>query len=235
MNRNFWKLHWYERGITYKSLDTNLAVQRTRGGIPISQKSFDEIMSYVSTVLKLKKNDSVLELFCGNGVMTIPLSKICKSIVAVDFSKSLLETLLEQKPVNVEIILGDVLNLDLPLKKFDKVLAYAGIQYLTEPEMAMLIKQVHRFLVPGGTLFIGDIPDSAKKWEFFTTPAREREYFEGLTSNSDSIGTWYDKKWLIKLLENFGFNCVEILTQPKTQINSHYRFDVAAKKVESLD
>lgn len=42
-------------------------------------------------LLNAGKSDTILEIGCGTGRLTIPTAKICKSVVGVDFSECMLE------------------------------------------------------------------------------------------------------------------------------------------------
>jgi 2-polyprenyl-3-methyl-5-hydroxy-6-metoxy-1,4-benzoquinol methylase len=63
-----------------------------------TEKEVELFSKYISS------DSRILDLGCGNGRLTIPLSKICKEITAVDFSEKLLESI---KGDNIKTVLED--------------------------------------------------------------------------------------------------------------------------------
>lgn len=61
----------------------------------------------------VNKNDTVLEVGPGKGILTDVLSKKAKKVVAVEIDQNLTKTLREKNYDNVEIINDDILNIDL--------------------------------------------------------------------------------------------------------------------------
>lgn len=230
MTSQRWKAFWEKQGSQFKGKNKNLGVQRSRSGVPSSLEEDAKLMSHIYSMINLKASDDVLELFCGNGLITIPLSKKCKSVLAVDFSENLIDEIHSLRLENVETVMENVMKLDYSSRRFDIVIAYAGIQYLSEQEVAQLMTKIIECIKPGGTLLIGDIPDVEKRWQFISTSKYEERYFDDLIIMGDPIGTWYEKSWILKLLNHVGFDDSQVMQQPDSQINSHYRFDVIASK-----
>lgn len=225
-----WNLHWNSRFEGPDKDDLFSPVQRTKNGKSITRKEFQEVINHVSYHLSLTPQDKVLELFCGNGVMTYALASRSAEITAVDYSKSLLGRLDRNKPENVITFLNDVMELNLSKASFSKVVAYAGFQYLSEDQAAVLIARISKWLVPSGNLFIGDLPDIYRRSEFAMGGQGEHSYFDAVIKDGDPIGTWYDPYWIKGILERACFDKVEILEQPYGHLNSHYRFDVSARR-----
>lgn len=78
--------------------------------------------------LILDKNDNVLDLGCGEGSITIPLSKEVKSVTAIDSSYKMLEILTEKikenNIKNIKIIEEDINNITInKVGKHDIILA----------------------------------------------------------------------------------------------------------------
>jgi 16S rRNA (adenine1518-N6/adenine1519-N6)-dimethyltransferase len=85
---------------------------------------------------KLNKNDVVLEIGPGLGILTTKLASVAKKVVAVELDKKLYKFLKKIVPDNVDLILGDVLKLDLP--DFNKVVANIPYQ-ISSPLIFKLI------------------------------------------------------------------------------------------------
>ena len=112
---------------------------------------------------------------------------------------------------------------------FDRILCYAGIQYLSEQETLFLFKKLRRWIRDGGLVLLGDIPDATHRWRFFDSPERENAYFDALAAAQPIVGTWFDPSWLEKLSRYAGFKSSEFHSQPQTLPYQHYRFDLILK------
>lgn len=64
---------------------------------------------------KISKQDSVLEIGPGKGIITQNLAKVCKSVTAIELDQKLAEELkTKYENSNVKILVGDFLNYNLP-------------------------------------------------------------------------------------------------------------------------
>ena len=222
--------YWNRRASNTAISDPLLEVQRSRGGVPISRSELDELIGYVTTVMNLSSDDQLLELFCGNGAFTLPFSKICESVVGVDFSEGLVQQIRAMNLDNVDTVISNVTDLPFQSRTFSAVLAYAGLQYLSEAEATSLVFSLQSMVRAEGKVFLGDIPDSSRRWAFIRGRERRREHFEYVRRRTDTIGTWYTQDFFLHLFDAYGFRA-EILGQPETQLNSSHRFDVFATRI----
>jgi len=72
----------------------------------------------------IKKDDVVLEVGPGKGILTNLLAKNAKNVIAVEIDKNLFKSLKETLPSNVTLIHSNVLKLDFEnLPKFNKVVS----------------------------------------------------------------------------------------------------------------
>ncbi|MBI4980902.1 16S rRNA methyltransferase [Candidatus Woesearchaeota archaeon] len=86
---------------------------------------------------ELNKNDTVLEIGPGKGILTTELAKKCKEVVAIEIDESL-KAELAKMPKNVEILYGNALKL-INEVHFNKIVA--NIPYsITEPLFGKLLK-----------------------------------------------------------------------------------------------
>tara|TARA_A100001037_G_scaffold250541_1_gene233644 strand:- start:1863 stop:2468 length:606 start_codon:yes stop_codon:yes gene_type:complete len=101
----------------------------------------------------------VLEFGCGTGGTAIAHSPYVQSIVAVDFSKNMLDIAREKsdlaKVKNIEFVESGIEDLDVKDSSFDAVLGL-GILHLLQSEQSVIDK-VYRILQPGG-VFISSTP-----------------------------------------------------------------------------
>ena len=104
---------------------------------------------------------SVLELGCGTGRVTIPLSRSCKSILGIDLSEAMVSICREKlarediPPEKASVQVGDITDFDLK-HQFDLIIApYRVFQNLeTDREIAGLFDCIRGHLAPQGTCIL---------------------------------------------------------------------------------
>ena len=84
----------------------------------------------------ITKNDTVLEIGPGLGVLTSKLAKLAKSVIAIEYDKRLYSYLKTMVPENVELINGDALALNFP--SFNKFVSNIPYQ-ISSPLLFKLI------------------------------------------------------------------------------------------------
>lgn len=109
---------------------------------------------------KLKPNDQVLDLGCGEGYL-ISLLPNNVSVIGVDISEHALnrakEILKDKK--NVELRFGNACQTNLPNNYFDKIICSEVIEHVPEPRK--IIKEAHRLVKDSG-LVIVSVPDEKR-------------------------------------------------------------------------
>lgn len=227
LNSDYWTKFWIEHGQKTSSLpQSQMQVLRTINGQGVTEDNFAIIVEYILKILQLKKTDVVLDLCCGNGLITEQLATQVKSVLAVDCSHELLNQIDLDCHSNIRTFQQDIRQLSLIDQKFDKIMIYAGIQYFSENEIIILVKKCYDLLLTNGLLLIGDVPDRNRLWNFFNLPDREEAYFNAKREQKPIIGTWIEPEWMIKLGQFIGYKKALVFPQPDTCPYSHYRFDI---------
>lgn len=175
-------------------------------------------------------DDVLLDLCCGNGLLSIPLSKKYGEVIAVDISQVLLDNIKQDDYPNIRTIKSDALALNLEDNSIDKAVLYFAIQHFDLKETLLLLKLIRRFLKKDGIFYIGDIPDREKTWAFFNTPEYEKAYFESIEQKTPIVGQWFSRTFIEKAALYAGFSEAKTFDQPDYQVNAHYRFDAILKK-----
>ncbi|NSW55039.1 MAG: class I SAM-dependent methyltransferase [Armatimonadetes bacterium] len=102
---------------------------------------------------------TALEIGCGTGLVTYPLSAHLKSILAVDTSEEMLKILGEKMAQlgvrNVTPLKADLTRDDLPDSDFDLIFSAMAMHHIPDP--AGMIRRVAGLLRPGGALCIVDL------------------------------------------------------------------------------
>ena len=227
-HRSYWELHWKSHRKLDDS-DPQKQVARTRFGKSISEDDWLKTCQHVFAQVRPKPTDTILDLCCGNGLLSAYMLEYVDKIIAVDFSKKLIENFIVND-ARVTKVLCDAVEFDYASYSFDHALMYFAAQHFDEASLVSVITKVCRCLKKGGCFLIGDIPDIRRKWNFYLNRDFRFQYFSNLLRGREAIGTWYEKIFFKYLSEYVGFGSVEILDQPKFMINSYYRFDVIFKK-----
>lgn len=102
----------------------------------------------------ISADDDVLECACGTGMLTVRVAPKCKSIVATDLSRKMLERASKKcsRYGNARFEFADITHLEFPNGSFDKVIAANVIHLLEDPMKAL--DELDRVCKPGGQMII---------------------------------------------------------------------------------
>jgi cyclopropane fatty-acyl-phospholipid synthase-like methyltransferase len=223
MNSNYWVEFWERYTSTIDDKDEHSQVLRTLNKKPISESLWKFTLQNIDQLFPVRSTDKVLDLCSGNGLLSKHFSNIGAEVTAVDVSANLLNAIKDIS--NIRTIHSDVRSLQFNDQEFDKVIIYAGIQYFSNKETITLFQNIFNWLKPGGVLFIGDIPDLSKLWDFYNTRERKQVYFENVLNDKSIVGNWFDRIWLDNLTTFLGFEKGEFIKQDSKLIYSDFRFD----------
>jgi len=226
----YWKNYWNQHAESVEFLSPLEQVLRVKNKKAQSEESFKNTLQHIRNNLDLHDECVVLDLCCGNGLITNEMAGWAESVFGVDFCEELINLMNKTKPQNVSCLVSDVDKLKFESCRFDRVLCAAALQHFSLKQVVVLFEKIFYWLKPEGTILITDVLDLAKQWEFYNDVERENVYFEHLKIDKPILGTWFDTQWLKKVGRYVGFTSVEIITQPSALIYSHYRVDVKCKK-----
>lgn len=107
---------------------------------------------YVASLMSA--DDEVLECACGTGLITVPVSKRCKRIVATDFSEGMLNQAKAKCDGIKNVIFERASIMELPYKDntFDNVIAANVIHLIDNPLCAF--NEMKRVCKPGGLIIV---------------------------------------------------------------------------------
>ena len=226
MSADYWKSFWLSHSMENQDSDPQIQVLRTLNQQAISQEIFSSIVDSVVTMLKPEQGNNLLDLCCGNGLLTRELINKFRAVTAIDLSEKFISQVGSGMGDKVTAFAADARTVELPEKSFDRILLYAGIQYFSNSETISLLMRLRRWIRDGGSVVLGDIPDATRKWKFFNSPQRESAYFDALKSGKPIVGNWFEPVWLEKLSYYSGFSSAVTRLQPQTHPYQHYRFDL---------
>jgi SAM-dependent methyltransferase len=109
-----------------------------------------ELAGPVLAMLAPQPGERILDLGCGDGVLTAEIAATGADVVGVDLSEELLAAARE-RGLDVRRIDGHALDFD---SEFDAVFSNAALHWMRRPEL--VIAGVARALLPGGR-FVGEL------------------------------------------------------------------------------
>ncbi len=213
-------------------LDDSLLEQSARRG---EQYDFGKIAEDIKDKLHFESNDVVLDLCCGNAALAKIISKSCREIHGVDHSAKLIETAKQIKGKenlsNLHLHLSDALNVDELFKEnfFDKSYCYFSFQYFNKKKRELLLEKLSRITKRNGLIFLGDIPDKTRKWNFYES--KQKFYREKLShlikfkEGECDLGWWIDPQEIVDWCGKHKLSA-SIISQNASLPHAHYRFDV---------
>lgn len=106
------------------------------------------------------------DLGIGDGLLTLMLSEIAKSVTAVDLSTEMLSALMTRAKnlgiENIEPVEGVIEDLPLEDESHDVVVLSQALHHAEEPGLAL--REAHRILVPGGRVLVIDLLAHTEDW-----------------------------------------------------------------------
>ncbi len=225
---DYWQKYW-ESHNNLDNEDPQKQVARTKFGIPILKDDWNKTCEHILTQIKADPTDTLLDVCCGNGLLSAYLIDYVHEIYAIDYSKKLFNNFVVDNDRIIKVF-SDVQNFDYKSCHFNRVIMYFAAQHFNESFLLSIVKKIYENMMEGGLFLIGDIPDIDRKWGFFNRPEFREFYFSNLEKAQPAIGTWYDKLFFKYLAEYIGFRDIIIQDQPQFMLNSSHRFDVILKK-----
>lgn len=228
---SYWKDHYDSIS---KRFDDSLLKQvgKTISGQEVSEIQVKLIVSNIANALQLDEEDTVVDLCCGNGILTRQLAPFVKTIVGVDFSSGLIEMANKYNSFhNIEYLFNDVLDLDPEyFLGISKVVMYEALQHFSTDQLCSLLEKLSK-LERGALVFLGSIPNKEKLNAFYDTKEKYAFYMQRESENKPHMGRWWLKEELRRLASTRGFNATFLSQEPKLY-TAYYRFDVLLEKCQ---
>jgi cyclopropane fatty-acyl-phospholipid synthase-like methyltransferase len=229
-----WKKHFNHNPNLFKETEFLKQVEKTVSGQPITSVQCDALISDIHKALDLSKDDFILDLCCGNGIITSEISRHCNGIIGIDFSKPLIKIAEKHnKPDNVSYYCMSILDKNVNNiihKRFTKIYMYEALQHFEEHDLQRILELVLEISSSNPLFFIGSIPDADKLWDFYNTEERRADYRRRKSQGEEAIGTWWSRDYIADVCLQNGLEC-EFLSQNQILHSAHYRFDVRLTKL----
>lgn len=221
-----WHTHWNTARTAMREDEYLRHVGKTVEGRPVPEASIETMVRDVVAALRLNVDDHLLDVCCGNGLITARCAAYCSAVTGVDFSEPLIQIAKRHfTRRNVEYIVADVRRLPPTVTgaPFSKVCMYEAAQHFNPSEINALL-QVLRRSRPAAPLFVGSVPDRDRRWAFYDTPARRAEYWRRVQQGTEAIGYWWTTSEMDEVGERSGYAVTILRPSPGLHV-AHYRFD----------
>jgi cyclopropane fatty-acyl-phospholipid synthase-like methyltransferase len=221
-----WEAWWNQ--VPAQMPDLYHQVGRTVGGRANGEADLVATSEAIISTLQLSGSEAVLDLCCGNGLLTKRIAPQCRTLIGVDYSASLIDIAQRTNAGrNITYVVSDVVAISprvIGMAKVEAVYLASALQYFDATTTGKLLRRLRALATQDFRFVIEGIPDKAKFYDFYNTPERLRDYLTRKAEGTEHIATWWSQSTLDGLAQSHGFNCTTI-AQDSNRFCAHYRFD----------
>ena len=198
-------------------------VRRTINGNPVSEDQILLIEKQISNLLQLKKEDSVLDIGCGNGALTDRLSKYTGNLYGIDHSEYLIEIANKyfagSNKTYIKSSMGEFIEKNKS-RGFSKCLMYGVSSFLEDDELEALICWFFGSNNQNRRLLFGNVRDIEQAHLFY-----QKNYDKStLNDTSSAMGKWRSQSLFHDLTEKHQLK-LKTKKMPSNFYASTYYFD----------
>lgn len=169
----------------------------------------------------------LLDVGCGAGNYTLKLLEVLPDleVTLIDLSRAMLDRardrLASRVPGPVNLLQGDIRDLDIGLERFDLIVAAMVLHHLrTDAEWKAVFQKLSRALKPGGSLWISDFVDHSipavqhlmtDRYGDYLTRLKDTAYRDHVFSYIAREDTPRPLLYQTDLLREAGFQSIDIL------------------------
>lgn len=231
---NFWQN--YRNIKIIDNQDLLFQAGKTVSSKPIEERQFIIIIRSIISSLNVGSNDRVLDLCCGNGILTYEIAKRCSFVFAIDFSETMINNTRKFKTSkNIEYLQYDIKKISeikniIFKKNINKVVMYDALAYFNKQELLYILSTLKNILNEKHSIFIGSILLSEKKYNFYNNFKRKLNYIVNhrLLHKDKGLGKWWSIRELRSIADQLDYKFKIIHQNPKLY-TAHYRVDVLLK------
>lgn len=198
-----WQSFWdnYRNSDAKSEADLFIQVGKTVAQQPIPRGMFDRMVERIVADLELRHDDHLLDLCCGNGLISFELAHVAGHVTGVDFADHLIKAAVEFKSLpNIDYRVGDVTSpiadlIDDASGVPGKYLMNDALAYFTPETLGVLLDNVREACGSNPfRLLLTGIPNDALKWNFYDTPERKLRHLDNARAGdgtNDGLGRWW--------------------------------------------
>lgn len=221
---SYWKKHYNSNAVKFGNSPLK-QVDRTINGAEEGDDQLQLTIETVKQVLCLKKNDRVIDLCCGNGLITEAIASNVGSVIGVDFSEKLIEhARCRSTGDNVQYIVNDVSALTPAFfDNFNKAYMLGSVQHLNSGELSRLLR-IMADAPSVKAVFISSVPDADRLSIYYDDERKMDYHLTREAAGKPHIGTWWSQQQMKTLVDGSGLRA-RFLTQHTALASAYYRYD----------
>ena len=227
-----WRQYWEDFPLRFDESDFERQVGRTaHGGVPTPEAELSLVTEEIVDCLELSPRDRLLDLCCGNGLLSAKLATRCASVIGFDFSAPMIRIARKHHaPPSVDYVEGSVLELDTVLDPpFDKVCMIESLAYFGPEHLGRILDGVSRVGTRQVTALFSGVLDADSMWSFFDTAERRAAYEKQKREGREIMGRWWERDEIASIAERHGYQAT--FTRQDARLNTaHYRFNVVMRR-----
>ena len=206
-------------------------IRRTVQGKPVSDEQIKMIVDAIQAALRLKSDDKLLDLACGNGALSHLLFDSIEEYLGVDFSDHLISVAkknFEKLPSYKFVAQGaaEYVRQEISPEKFTKVLCYGSFSYFPAADAAEVLRTLYEKFTHVQAVFIGNLPDKERAQAFYKA---KQASAEELADHASQIGIWRSQAEFAQMAGMAGWK-TSFSVMPAEYYASYYRYDVLLKR-----
>ena len=167
--------------------------------------------------IKPSKESHLLDVACGPGTLSLLASSQVAKVMAVDFSKNMVEIFqgeIESSGIqNIEVGHGDGQNLKFAGNNFDHAFSMFGLMFFPDRERGF--SELHRTLKPGGTALVSSWAPIDQSPAMLTMFGALKAMNPEISKPETAINSLENPEVFEKELKNAGFKDITIQTVTK--------------------
>lgn len=180
----------------------------------------------------------MLDLCCGNGVITEQIAPYVDTIFGIDFSQPLIDVANKRKPGNAHYFLCSVLDGSLARlvggQKFKKIYMNESLQNFAEHEFDELLDCFSAISEVQALFYVTSIPEKCNLFALYDTEEKRKDYYKRLANGTEIMGTWWEREFLESVAKAKGLS-IKTLDQAPDFYSHQYRFDALVGRNITLD
>ena len=219
-----WQKYWNELA---QNSDFHAQVGRTVANKSLDNEIVEQITKRIVHYLDLQPSDILIDVCCGNGMISRQLAQYCQKVIAVDISPQQIALANQFNAAeNITYLVGDALNLsEIVHYQANKINLYFSFQYLDSLQKGeKALSEMKKCLLSEGKIFIGDVPEKERCKHFYTSLRSKIWFLYYELRNRNPMGKFWSYKEMYFIAKKTGFT-IEKIAQPAKLPYSHYRCD----------
>jgi hypothetical protein len=206
-------------------------VGRTLGGQPTEPEQITLVVGDTIDALRLGRSDVLLDLCCGNGLVTKRLAAVCEWVYGIDFSQGLLWSACQHHAAtNIRYMQAAATELhpaEFGARRPTKACMIFALQYFTSCDLEQVLAGIRAVAGRAVPVYFADVPDVDHLYDFYNTPEHRADFARRRAAGTEAIGTWWNRGHLAEILAKAGYHA-EFRDQTPARFGAHYRFDLLA-------